>query len=151
MLCWNTNHNMNAFIIKRKSTEHVIKMQETAALVCVCVEKGACKTFSWKLRLARRWDHTHYPGWTAGRQVPNTLLSTLLLSSSSNCQQHHSQSKPSTSVLIHSHHFLLKLYTCLPARWWDKEIEMPTACFIAQLGGEAFLQRDLAPICNNGQ
>ena len=38
MLC-NTNHNMNAFIIKKKSTEHVIKMQETAALVCVCGKK----------------------------------------------------------------------------------------------------------------
>ena len=25
----------------------------------------------------------------------------------------------------------------------DKEIEMPAACFTAQLGGEAFLQRDI--------
>ena len=31
----------------------------------------------------------------------------------------------------------------------DREIEMPTACFIAQLGGRAFLHQDLAKICSD--
>ena len=81
--------------------------------------------------------------WTTGsRHCSNSFTSSHNIQTSSFAINQFS--------LIHSFHFTKKgvTYTCFLARWVDKEIEMPAACFTAQLGGEAFLQRDLAPICS---
>ena len=81
--------------------------------------------------------------WTTGsRHCSNSFTSSHNIQTSSFAINQFS--------LIHSFHFTKKgvTYTCFLARWVDKEIEMLAACFTAQLGGEAFLQRDLAPICS---
>ena len=111
--------------------------------------KQLCQTFPWSLsvyslKLRQSGEiMLWFDCWTTGsRHCSNSFTSSHNIQTSSFAINQFS--------LIHSFHFTKKgvTYTCFLARWVDKEIEMPAACFTAQLGGEAFLQRDLAPICS---
>ena len=101
--------------------------------------KQLCQTFPWSLsvyslKLRQSGEiMLWFDCWTTGsRHCSNSFTSSHNIQTSSFAINQFS--------LIHSFHFTKKgvTYTCFLARWVDKEIEMPAACFTAQLGGEAF-------------